>query len=306
LGLKRELTFWGEVAPVVFDYWWHASSTSPRSKSLTNRESFQSVLQEESKLTTTTGSIDGDDSAFQEDYREMVSSTSKSAIYEELHHRNAPRIYNIILELGGLYIKLAQVLSVTALPVPKQYRDLFRTLQSNVPGHEEFENVIKPTLEREFGKPLDEVFDSIDEAPCGSASIGQAHIAKLKRRSGAGMDDAENEVVVKVQYPDAAWKIPADVRCVGEFLQLCVYFGVVDESAAKLFYEEFSRQFLAELDYQQERQNLEEVYESSLDKNAPYIRRGVEIPKVYPDLCTKKVITMSYIPGPKFEEEVRK
>lgn len=210
-----------------------------------------------------------------------------------------------MLELGGLYIKLGQVLSVTALPVPKQYRELFRTLQSSVPGHEEFEKVIKPTLERELGAPVHEIFEFIEEVPCGSASIGQAHKAVLKRRKTAGGEE-NVDVIVKVQYPDAIWAIPADIHCVGEFLQLCVYFGVVDESAAGLSYEEFSRQFLAELDYEKERENLEEVYNSSLDKDAPYMRRGVEIPNTYPNLCSERVITMSYLPGEKFEEEARK
>jgi len=122
-------------------------------------------------------------------------------------------------------------------------------------------------------------------------------------------DDNEEDtidVVIKVQYPDAKWQVPADVQCVGDFLQMCVYFGVVDESSAKLSYEEFSRQFLAELDYLREASNLQEVYESSLDPEAPYIKRGVEIPKAFPELCTNQVITMTYIPGPKFEEEARK
>ncbi|OEU19926.1 ABC1-domain-containing protein [Fragilariopsis cylindrus CCMP1102] len=224
-------------------------------------------------------------------------------MYNKLHNRNAPKILSIMIDLGSLYIKLGQVLSVTALPVPSQYREKFRQLQSSVPGHSEFETVIKPTLEREFGRPIEKIFESIEEIPCGAASIGQAHRAKLfSNNSGTTIRD----VVIKVQYPDAKWQVPADVQCVGDFLQLCVYFGVVDESSSKLSYEEFSRQFLAELDYKMERQNLQEVYESSLDKDAPYIKRGVEIPKVFPELCTSQVITMSYLPGPKFEEEARK
>jgi aarF domain-containing kinase len=81
---------------------------------------------------------------------------------------------------------------------------------------------------------------------------------------------------------------------------------VVDESASKLSYEEFSRQFLAELEYDKERKNLEEVYESSLDPSAPYIQHGVLVPRVFPSLCTNRVITMTYLPGPKFEEEAKR
>ena len=146
----------------------------------------------------------------------------------ELHERNAPRIFQSMIGLGGLYVKLGQVLSVTALPVPEQYRALFRTLQSDVPNPRDFDSVIRPTLERERGaSSLDGIFESIDEVPCGAASIGQAHRAVLK---GTG-----EEVIVKVQYPEARWQIPADVRCVGDFLNLCVLFGIVDGPSSKFF-----------------------------------------------------------------------
>jgi len=98
----------------------------------------------------------------------------------------------------------------------------------------------------------------------------------------------------------------ADIRCVGDFLRICVWAGVVDESAATLSYDEFSRQFLSELDYLQEKENLEQVYISSLDPTAPYIKHGIVLPKVYNNLCSNHVITMSYLPGPKFETEAKR
>lgn len=81
---------------------------------------------------------------------------------------------------------------------------------------------------------------------------------------------------------------------------------MVDESAANLSYEEFSRQFLAELDYEREVDNLRRVHASTLDPRAPYSKWGVVVPRVFDDLCTNKVITMEYLPGPKFEEEARR
>jgi aarF domain-containing kinase len=266
LGLRRELEFWNSVAPICFDYWWNVSSTSPKVKLLTPE--------------IITG---GDD---------------KKELLQTLHQRNAPKIFQVMLDLGGLYIKLGQVLSVTALPIPEQYREHFRTLQSNVPGYEDFEKIVKPTLEKELKLPLNEIFESIEEIPCGAASIGQAHKATLLATG--------EEVIVKVQYPNAKWQVPADIECVGDFLKICVLFGLVDETGSKLTYEEFSRQFLSELDYERERENLQQVYQSSLDPNAPYIQKGVVLPSVYEDLCTKQVITMSFLPGPKFEEEAKR
>ena len=221
--------------------------------------------------------------------KEEQRKRRKKAKLDELHERHAPDILKVMLDLKGLYVKLGQVLSVTALPVPEPYRVKFRTLQSDVPGWEEFEEVVKPTLEKEFGRSLEEIFEHVDPIPCGAASIGQAHKARLKAPESGGSDKAR-DVIVKVQYPAASWQVPADIECVGDFLKICVYFGVVDEESAKMSYDEFSRQFLAELDYNQERENLQLVHESSLDPSAPYQKRGVVIPKPYDELCTGKVI----------------
>ena len=271
LGLKREIDFWSSVTPVVFDYWWNCFQSSPkvRWKKLTQQTE---ETEDEQKQTR----------------KELLS---------KLHDRNAPEIYHTMLRLGGLYIKLGQVLSVTALLIPEKYREYFRTLQSNVPNHEDFAEFILPTLQQELGDVY-AIFDSIDEIPCGAASIGQAHKATLKQ-SG-------EEVIIKVQYPNAIWQVPADIECVGDLLKLCVFFGVVDESAATLSFEEFARQFLSELDYVNEMQNLKEVHKSSLDPSAPYLANGVILPRVFDDLCTRRVITMSYLKGEKFEEETKR
>ena len=272
LGVRRQGQFWVRIFPIIADYYWNTASSSPYVRYQKWRQ--QDVVDEE-----------------------RVRQDKKEAL-QKRHARHAPEILQVMLDLKGLYIKLGQVLSVTALPIPEAYRALFRTLQSDVPGWEEFDQVVKPTLEQEFGKNLDDVFSFIDPVPSGAASIGQAHRATLK--------EAGEEVIVKVQYPDASWQVPADIKCVGDFLKLCVWAGVVDESAANMSFEEFARQFLAELDYEAERHNLQEVYNSSIQPNSPYMKRGVVVPKVFNDYCTKRVITMTYLPGPKLEEEARR
>lgn len=279
-GMRRELVFWNGVAPVVFDYYWNFAKSSPNVK-------YQKYLDEQSKTT------------------EEFAKARRKLKMKELHEQHAPEILDVLLNLKGLYVKLGQVLSVTTLPVPESYRERFRSLQSDVPGWETFDDVVKRVLERELGRPVEEVFASIDSVPCGAASIGQAHRALLITHDENGKE-REEEVIIKVQYPDASWQIPADIQCVGDLLKICIFFGVMDETAANLSFNEFSRQFIAELDYDQERHNLEDIYNSSLDPKAPYIERGVLVPSVYKEYCTSKIITMSYLPGPKLEEEARR
>jgi len=287
-GFRREAQFWTRVGPVVLDYYWKTASSSP----LVRYEDWKSSRE----------SPADDDTA--------SSKKKREELLKQLHETHAPDIFSVMLELKGLYIKLGQVLSVTALPIPEPYRVLFRTLQSDVPGWETFDTVVKPVLEEEFGRPLDQIFEYVEPIPCGAASIGQAHRARLLKVSGDhdGTGNAKDdlEVIIKVQYPDAAWQVPADIQCVGDFLKICVWAGAVDESAANLSFNEFSRQFLAELDYEKERKNLQEIHESSLDPKAPYMKRNVVVPKVFEELCTKKVITMTYLPGPKVEDEAKR
>ena len=294
-GLKRQIQFWSNLAPIVASYYIYTASSSPYVKL--------------EKALFYNGNNDGG----KEEY-----TKKRNELLQQLHEKNAPELLNILQSLRGLYIKLGQVLSVSALPIPQIYKKELRVLQSDVPGHEEFESIIKPIIEKELDQPIEDVFDVIEPVPCGAASIGQAHKAKLKQGQKYEEDKTENkndesennndfDVVIKVQYPHASWQVPADIKCIGQFLKMCIYFDIVDETSAQLSYDEFSRQFLSELDYTTETENLKLIYESSLDKNnAPYHRRNVIVPKVFENLCSNKVITMEYIPGPKIEEEARK
>jgi predicted unusual protein kinase regulating ubiquinone biosynthesis (AarF/ABC1/UbiB family) len=62
---------------------------------------------------------------------------------------------------------------------------------------------------------MDVAFLYLDPIPCcRDASIGQARRAILKETS--------EEVIIKVQYPNAAWQVPADIQCIGDLLNICV------------------------------------------------------------------------------------
>lgn len=318
-GFRREVYFWSKVFPVVADYYFQTAESSPyvRYQKLSNTGLYEGNggnQKKEGKNGNKNGRQDDDSATItREKFQEETRKQKRGDLINSLHEKHAPTILQVMLDLKGLYIKLGQVLSVTALPVPEAYRKLFRTLQNNVPGAEEFSSVVKPALEREFGaNSLEELFDYVEPSPCGAASIGQAHRAKLKPsyddKNGNIIYIAEEDrdVIIKVQYPDASWQVPADIQCVGDFLKICIWAGVVDGESAKMSFQEFSRQFLSELDYDRERQNLETVHESSLDPAAPYLKQGVVVPKVHRHLCTDKVITMEYLPGPTMESEAKR
>ena len=84
-------------------------------------------------------------------------------------------------------------------------------------------------------------------------------------------------------------------------MKLAVWFGAIDESSATLSFDEFSKQFMAELDYVAERRNLKDVQQST--GMNPLFSNLVVVPEVVSELCSSRVLTMTYLPGPKLEDE---
>ena len=116
--------------------------------------------------------------------------------FHQLHERSAPKVLGAIVELRGIFIKAGQYLSVRPELTPEPYCRHFKTLQTDAPS--EPLQVILDVIQDELGRPIDEVFSYVAPEPCGSASTAQAHVARLKTTN--------EEVVIKVQYPDAeAW-----------------------------------------------------------------------------------------------------
>ena len=104
--------------------------------------------------------------------RSDVEAPELRSIYEQLHRRYAPQVLELILKLRGFYIKLGQVVSVIEI-IPAPYRDELSVLQSGVPPKPADE--VHRMIAAELGKPVDELFASFEDAPLGSASIGQVH-----------------------------------------------------------------------------------------------------------------------------------
>jgi aarF domain-containing kinase len=213
---------------------------------------------------------------------EAVEKDVRKEDFKKLHDQYAPAGLDLILSLRGLYIKFGQAASVSPF-VPDAYRNMFKQLQSDVPS-ENFD-LIRTVVESELG-PLEDVFESFSEVPCGAASIGQAHVAKIKATG--------EEVVVKVQYPDAATVFTADMQC----LRALVKMAQPDALPA---FDDFGEALSAELDYNAEVVNLDEIYAAVM----PTYGGRVAVPRTKKEYCSSKVITMEYLQGPKLEAEIR-
>lgn len=79
----------------------------------------------------------------------------------------------ILEDLGPTYIKLGQIMSLHSDILPKSYCEELMRLHSEVTPMP-FEQVAE-VIRKSYGYEWNEVFQSIDVHPLGSASIAQVH-----------------------------------------------------------------------------------------------------------------------------------
>ncbi len=192
----------------------------------------------------------------------------------------AQRIRLAIEELGPTFIKLGQLLSTRPDLVPPDIITELKKLQASVnflPA-----DTIKGIIESELRRPIDAVFDSFEDQPLAAASLAQVHRAIYKGK----------QVVVKVQRPDIVENIAADIDIMQNLAGLAErYSPTLYLINAVGLVQEFDQQMKKELDFQAESYNMRRFAQNFADDDT------IHIPVVYPDLSTKRIITMEYLDG---------
>jgi predicted unusual protein kinase regulating ubiquinone biosynthesis (AarF/ABC1/UbiB family) len=150
--------------------------------------------------------------------------------------------------------------------------------------------VIRAQIRDELGDDPERVFAAFDRDAFAAASLGQVHRATL--RSG-------EDVVVKVQYPGVEETVAQDLRNVKALLQTFTLIGRdvmrqrIDPSEV---YHELEERLYEELDYINEAKNIalfQKVFRDDPE---------VLIPEVYPDVSSRRVLTMSMLEGYPFAD----
>ena len=132
--------------------------------------------------------------------RAKWEQTDPSDRISDFHERSAKKAVGIILQLGGIYVKVGQFASTMGAGILEDsYVQALRPLQDGVPPRSLEE--VSTIIESSVGRTMSELFLSFDESPVGAASIAQAHRATL-------LDG--REVIVKVQYPEVEGLFAAD------------------------------------------------------------------------------------------------
>jgi ubiquinone biosynthesis protein len=186
----------------------------------------------------------------------------------------------IILEdLGGIFVKLGQFMSMRPDLVPREYCEAFSKLQDHVEpfSYEEVQHIISSELK----KPLNSIFKEFSKVPVAAASIAQVHKARLK--SG-------QVVAVKVMRPGVLATFETDLEIMGYFARVMKHKLNPKIFDPEEIFEEFRRYTENELDYKKEALNLKTFAQNMKGQ-------GIIVPKAFDSLTTRRVLVMDYIEG---------
>ena len=241
------------------------SSKEERQKSKQRRKEMYAVAKKYHLLKLLRPSKNKDD--FQDEYEEEINASNLRLAFEEL---------------GPTFVKLGQILCTRPDLVGNDIAEELTKLRDNTPVTP-FEE-IKQEIEEELEQPLDEIYSEFNEEPIGSASIGQVYKAKLKENG--------EEVAVKVQKPGSYETVTLDLAILKRICYAAdKYITRTRTFNLPAIMSEFERSILKELDYMEEVMNIQKITRNF--ENEDYVK----FPKVYPNLCSPKLINMELVKG---------
>ena len=197
--------------------------------------------------------------------------------------RDASNAAVLAQALGGLkgpIMKVAQLLATIPDLIPPEYAAELQKLQSEAPPMGAA--FVKRRMQAELGPQWQGRFGSFDLNPAAAASLGQVHRASTK--------DGE-AIACKLQYPDMQSAVEADLQ------QLEWVFAVhrrMDPAIdTREIAKEIGERVREELDYEREARHAALYAEALSDVDE------VRVPRVHPELSTKRLLSLEWLEGEK-------
>lgn len=193
----------------------------------------------------------------------------------------AQRFAKMLGALGPTYIKLGQILSMRHDLFPPEFTKALEELQDGAPVLDY--ETIREVVEAGLGGTLAELFRDFDKEPLATASIAQTHLATTHEGE---------RVVIKVQRPGIEDVMRGDLDLL--YMGAQILEASIDEMQLANVSEivtEFEKGLIKELDFNTELSSLLRM-RNNLDPD-----KNVVVPRPYPDLSSKTVLTMEFFPG---------
>lgn len=201
----------------------------------------------------------------------------------------AERIRLALDDLGPTFVKMGQIMSTRPFLIPVDLVIELAKLQDQVAPFP-FDEV-RQTIEKELGKPLDQLFQAFSPDPVASASLSQVHRATTL---------AGEDVAVKVQRPNVKQIMEKDLSILRDLAVLLDrYIPEVRQFSPVAIVDEVAKSAKQEVDFLYEARNLEIFAQNFADDDRIFL------PRVFWDHTSLRVLTLSFIDGIKISDVPR-
>ena len=194
--------------------------------------------------------------------------------------KTATKLREIFEEFGGFWVKTGQLLAVRSDVFTDEICDELSKLQYGAVGFPM--EIVRSTIESEYGVPMDKIFDDFNEEPLAAASIAQIHTAVLRNK--------KDTVIVKVQRPGIDQAFKRDLDLIKILVKLLTALNIASYLRLNEGVSELEKIFKEELDYRYEATNARRIKKNLKDHK-------VYVPKIYDKYTKRKVLVMEYIDG---------
>jgi ubiquinone biosynthesis protein len=187
-------------------------------------------------------------------------------------------VRGLLEELGGLWIKAGQLLSLRTDLLPREFCSVLSKLQSQADGFTPA--IARQIIEEDLGAPIEVLFDNFDDTPFATASIGQIHRAQLRKE--------RVWVAIKVQRPYLREKFSHDLKLINFVVSILAKF----KSLRHLRWEdaawELKQMMEEELDYWNEASAMRRMRKSLR-------AHDIYVPKLFRAYSSSRVLTTEFI-----------
>ncbi|KAH7433361.1 hypothetical protein KP509_07G065200 [Ceratopteris richardii] len=224
------------------------------------------------------------------------SLAEREKVWSQRHEWGGQKVYELIVDMSGFYVKSAQILASKGEFVPGAWTKHLSKLLDSVPPHPFHE--VKHTIQKQLRESpwgmsrskqkasIDCIFLNIEKVPLAAASIAQVH--------GGILQDG-TQVVVKVQHRGMETMMRSDLRnlvWLARFLQ-----GQLPVDLYPIV-KEIRNTIPLEFNFEREIWFMDAIKKSMRDNQFGQI----VCPSPCKEFCTKKLIVMERIDGVPFTQ----
>ncbi|KAI9904079.1 hypothetical protein N3K66_000608 [Trichothecium roseum] len=210
---------------------------------------------------------------------------------QDLHNRSAERVFNLLQNNGGLYLKIGQAIAMQSAVLPPEFQKMFSRMFDDAP-QDDWKSV-EAVIKEDFGKSVEEVFGVsftgkeglgiMERRARASASVAQVHWARLPDG---------REVAIKIQKREIGKQRALDLW---SFRTVTWIYSKWFDLPLYTLIPFITERLELEMDFENEAENSERM--RALVKGEKKLKDRVHIPIVYPELTTKRVLTTEWIEG---------